>query len=147
MARLRLAVALLLAALLGSAISVQVQAQENFAVALKDIEQHVGDVNSMLRELSNMTTAAQAATFEETLKGKVASFLDHVKKVDGHGPELRIAFRAGGNIHPNVVMARKHYDDVNQNVYPKLSAEMVRVEQLRPSLKPFFDQIRNMHLQ
>lgn len=124
------------------------QGQDKFSVAIKDIEQHVNDVNTMLNDLKLITSAEQARTYQESLAKKVEAFLLHVKKVDTvHGPELEKAATAGGTISPNVVLARKYRDELNANTYPKLSAELARVEVLQPSLKSSFDRIRKMHQQ
>jgi hypothetical protein len=38
-------------------------------------------------------------------------------------------------------------EEMNNVGYPKLNAEMLRVEKIHPPLKQIFDQLRNMHNQ
>ena len=124
------------------------QVQDKFSVAIRDIEQHVNDVDAILNDLKKISSTEQAKAYQSGLANKVDAFLVHVKKVDTvHGPELEKAATAGGTISPNVVLARKYRDELNADTYPKLSAELARVEALLPALKPSFDRIRKMHQQ
>ena len=120
-------------------------AQQDFSTAIKDIELHVSEVNSLLRELAIVTTPAQALDLEKSQKNKIALFLQHVKKVDSHGAEIGNALMSGGIMHPNIALARKYREEMNNVGYPKLNAEMLRVEKIHPPLKQIFDQLRNMH--
>ena len=126
----------------------QVQTQDKFSAAIKDIEQHVNDVNAILNDLKKITSTEQANAYQGNLAKKIETFLAHVKKVDTvHGPELEKAATGGGIISPNVVLARKYRDELNTDTYPKLTTELARVEALLPALKPSFDRIRKMHQQ
>ena len=122
-------------------------AQQDFSTAIKDIELHVSEVTSLLRELSTVITPAQALDLEKSQKNKISLFLQHVKKVDSHGAAIGNAVMAGGNLHPNIALARKYREEMNNVGYPKLNAEMLRVEKIHPPLKQIFDQLRNMHNQ
>ena len=122
-------------------------AQQDFSTVIKDIEVHVSEVNTLVRELASVTTPSQALELEKNQKNKIKLFLQHVVKVDSHGAEIGKAVMAGGNLHPNVALARKYREEMNNVGYPKLDAEMLRVEKIHPPLKQIFDQLRNMHKQ
>jgi hypothetical protein len=124
------------------------QVQDKFSPVIKDIEQHVADVNGILADLKKISSTDQAKAYQSNLTGKIEAFLAHVKKVDTvHGPELEKAAAVGGTISPNVVLAGKYRDELNADTYPKLTVELARVEALLPALKPTFDRIRKMHQQ
>jgi hypothetical protein len=120
-------------------------AQQDFSNVIKDIEFHVSEVNTLIHELAIVTTPAQALEIEKSQKNKITLFLQHVKKIDSHGSEMGNAVKAGGNLHPNIALARKYKEELINVGYPKLSAEMLRVEKIHPPLKQIFDQLRNMH--
>jgi len=120
-------------------------AQQDFSSAIKDIELHVSEVNALIRDLAVVTTPAQAVELEKSQKNKITLFLQHVKKVDSHGAEIGKAVMASGNLNPNIALARKYREEMNNIGYPKLNTEMLRVEKIHPPLKQIFDQLRNMH--
>lgn len=118
------------------------QATGNRVLSMGLLKPHLDDLRQMLIDLNSINTPQMASYYEAALNQRMNAILQNQQRVRDAVPSIEIAKR-DGSIQPDMRQAMQTLAQMNEQLFPKLSIQMERVEKLNPNLKRYFDAVRS----
>lgn len=108
------------------------------------LKSHQDDLEAMLADLSKVQTPAVAKNYEGYLASQMGKYVDHHKQLHHVTMPAFGSAKKLGHAPMDQVKVAEATDRLSETHYPKLAAEMDRVEKLNPGLKKHFDVLRTL---
>lgn len=109
------------------------------------LKAHRDDLENMTRDLARVTNAKSAKSYEGYLDSQMPRYMQNHQRL--HALALQPAqasLQAKRPVPESVRRLVAQAEQLDETHFPRLAAEMDRVEQLNPALKPRFDALRNL---
>jgi len=142
----------LLASVMAGAVSVVIglasppaQAQVGLALSPTVVKAHQDDLEAMLADLSKVQSADTARSYESYLAGQMPKYVANHKALHHTAMPGFVASKQAGKHTADQQKLSDAVDKLSDTHYPKLAAEMDRVEKLNPGLKKHFDVLRTLN--
>jgi hypothetical protein len=113
----------------------------NRMMSMAVIKPHMNDMRQMLIDLNTVNTAQMAQFYESAMAQRLNGIIQNHQRVKDALPSVETA-RREGNIQPDMRQAMQTLAQMNEQLLPKVAAQMERVEKLNPNLKRYFDTVR-----
>ena len=114
----------------------------NRVLSMALLKPHLDDVRQMLIDLNSINTPQMASFYEAALNQRMPAIMQNQQRVRDAMPSIEIAKR-DGSTQPDMRQAVQTLMQMNEQLFPKISIQMERVEKLNPNLKRHFDAVRS----
>lgn len=113
----------------------------NRMMSMAVVKPHMDDMRQMLIDLNTISSAQIAQFYETAMMQRFNSIVQNHQRIKDALPSVEVAKREG-NVQPDMRQAMQTLAQMNQQLLPKVAAQMDRVEKLNPNLKRYFDAVR-----
>jgi hypothetical protein len=113
----------------------------NRMMSMAVVKPHMDDMRQMLIDLNTISSAQIAQFYETAMMQRFNSIVQNHQRIKDALPSVEAAKR-DGNIQPDMRQAMQTLAQMNEQLLPKVAAQMDRVEKLNPNLKRYFDAVR-----